>query len=331
MFLDSYDLGHNTKSGLFRSSQRHFARPVSPEEQAAQTPGLDIKEPARSREETNDLAGFSRTHVWDFWDWLPARQRHSRKRFEEYSAMVDVTRIRTMAVVCVLLVLSLILANTQLGEESRFFGVDDWLQSEGIPDHALLIDELNAVITTHTPRRNERRFEGARQVEEEVTENLAYAPMAGNVRAGNEELSSSSSTQTPPPLIVPPAIPELIPVESRIEKLKKRPPMMTTTGVILSGQIDFPEFVGRDGSRRLMIQYPEAARIRLIEGRTVVSFRIQPNGKPTNVGILLSSHPLLDSAAVRAIRGAMFKPALQEGTPIAMEINLPINFKLFGL
>lgn len=78
------------------------------------------------------------------------------------------------------------------------------------------------------------------------------------------------------------------------------------------------------------IQYPEQARIRGEEGRTVVKFVVNEDGSISNAAVVATSKSkLLDAEAIRVV-GAMpnWKPGKQQGKPVKVYFNLPITFKL---
>jgi periplasmic protein TonB len=78
--------------------------------------------------------------------------------------------------------------------------------------------------------------------------------------------------------------------------------------------------------------YPDASRRLGEEGLTVVDICVGPDGKltePPKVG-KSSGHERLDQAAVKvaSVGSGRFKPATEEGKPIAKCTQLPIRFKL---
>jgi protein TonB len=78
--------------------------------------------------------------------------------------------------------------------------------------------------------------------------------------------------------------------------------------------------------------YPDASRRLGEEGLTVVDICVGPDGKltePPKVG-KTSGHDRLDQAAVKVatLGSGRFKPATEEGKPVAKCTQLPIRFKL---
>lgn len=77
--------------------------------------------------------------------------------------------------------------------------------------------------------------------------------------------------------------------------------------------------------------YPEQAHKQGIEGRVVVGFMINEQGRVVSPKIMKSVHPSLDSEAVRVVQlMPRWKPGLKDKTPIVAPVALPIVFELTG-
>lgn len=75
--------------------------------------------------------------------------------------------------------------------------------------------------------------------------------------------------------------------------------------------------------------YPLAARRRGEEGTAVLRAQVQPDGRCHQVEVAVSSgHPLLDRAAMAAVRGWHFVPARRNGAAVAAWVDIPVVFKL---
>ena len=75
--------------------------------------------------------------------------------------------------------------------------------------------------------------------------------------------------------------------------------------------------------------YPESARRRREEGRVVVHVAVSADGLPVDVTVASTSgYPVLDAAAVAAVRRWHFVPATQGGVPVAAGADVPIRFHL---
>ena len=96
-----------------------------------------------------------------------------------------------------------------------------------------------------------------------------------------------------------------------------------------------PEYPG--GSKALAaylsdnIHYPATAKKNNIQGRAILDFIVEKNGEINDVRIIRHLSPLLDSEAVRVIKGMpKWKPGTQNYKPIRVRYALPINFALLS-
>jgi protein TonB len=75
--------------------------------------------------------------------------------------------------------------------------------------------------------------------------------------------------------------------------------------------------------------YPLAARRRHQEGLVLISVRVTAQGRAEKVEVKQSSgYPLLDEAALNAVRDWEFIPARVGNIALASEIEVPVHFKL---
>lgn len=75
--------------------------------------------------------------------------------------------------------------------------------------------------------------------------------------------------------------------------------------------------------------YPEIARRKGWEGRTIVRVDVSPDGRATKVSIARSSgYGVLDQAALRAVKQWRFQPRTIAGVPSAGTVEVPVNFGL---
>lgn len=76
-------------------------------------------------------------------------------------------------------------------------------------------------------------------------------------------------------------------------------------------------------------RYPWLARLRGWEGQAVVRVRVSQGGRPISIHIVGSSgYPVLDSAAVDAIRHWRFHPLRERGRAVASGVDIPVTFRL---
>lgn len=89
-----------------------------------------------------------------------------------------------------------------------------------------------------------------------------------------------------------------------------------------------PEIRGGLGAYYINIQYPEEAVLKGIEGRLLLRFVVDTEGRPTDISVRKSLHPLCDSAAVRALRATTFVAGSQNGKKVPVRMHLPVRFRL---
>lgn len=78
---------------------------------------------------------------------------------------------------------------------------------------------------------------------------------------------------------------------------------------------------------RVPPSYPDAARIAGVDGTVMVQAFVCACGEVSDVRVV-NSIPLLDQAAVEAVRQWLFKPALTDGEPVAVWVGIPVKFSL---
>lgn len=76
------------------------------------------------------------------------------------------------------------------------------------------------------------------------------------------------------------------------------------------------------------VRYPVEARDRGIQGVVEVRCLINKYGKVTDAIIARSDNPLLNDAAVEAVRNTPFLPAIRNRMPVFMWVTIPIRFAL---
>ncbi|MBI1222836.1 MAG: TonB family protein [Bacteroidetes bacterium] len=96
-----------------------------------------------------------------------------------------------------------------------------------------------------------------------------------------------------------------------------------------------PEFPGGQQAMYKYIasraEYSLKAKEQGISGKVYVSFVIEKDGKVSNVQVVRGAHPLLDSAAVKIVKGMPdWKPGMQRGKHVRVKQTLPVIFTLDG-
>ena len=89
-----------------------------------------------------------------------------------------------------------------------------------------------------------------------------------------------------------------------------------------------PEIVGGLKALSRNIVYPEQAREKGVEGTVVVLATVNRDGPPDYTHVISSVDPLLDKAAVAAVKATNFKAARRNGIIQRGDITIPIRFRL---
>ena len=75
--------------------------------------------------------------------------------------------------------------------------------------------------------------------------------------------------------------------------------------------------------------YPLSCKRRREEGIVLLNVVVQADGLPAAVSLTQSSgHPLLDEAALDAVRRWTFEPGLAAGVPVSSRVVVPVRFSL---
>ncbi|MBC6988468.1 energy transducer TonB [Hymenobacter sp. BT491] len=75
------------------------------------------------------------------------------------------------------------------------------------------------------------------------------------------------------------------------------------------------------------VKYPEAARVKQVNGNVVTAFTIQPDGKLANLTVVTPLTPECDAEALRVLKlMPAWKPATRKGEPVAVQVRLPVPF-----
>jgi bla regulator protein BlaR1 len=76
-------------------------------------------------------------------------------------------------------------------------------------------------------------------------------------------------------------------------------------------------------------EYSEEARRAKYQGVCVVSLIVDAQGNPQRVQVVRHLGKGLDKKAVEAVKQYRFKPAMLHGEPVAVEVNIEVNFRLY--
>ncbi len=76
-------------------------------------------------------------------------------------------------------------------------------------------------------------------------------------------------------------------------------------------------------------EFSEEARKAKIAGNVLVYLQVDENGRPQHVRVLRGIGMGLDEKAVAAVRQYKFKPAMKNGHPVPVEMNVDVDFHIF--
>jgi TonB family protein len=76
-------------------------------------------------------------------------------------------------------------------------------------------------------------------------------------------------------------------------------------------------------------QYTPAARELKLSGNVLVYLQVDTNGNPIHIRLLRPLGLGLDEAAIRAVETYRFTPAMSNGKPVIVEMNVEVNFQIF--
>jgi protein TonB len=95
-----------------------------------------------------------------------------------------------------------------------------------------------------------------------------------------------------------------------------------TQAVRVGGQIKEPKKL-----KNVPPAYPDIAKQARVQGVVILECTISPQGKVTDVKVLRGI-PLLDQAAVDAVKQWVYTPTLLNGVPVPVIMTVTVNFKL---
>jgi TonB family protein len=94
--------------------------------------------------------------------------------------------------------------------------------------------------------------------------------------------------------------------------------------------------IGKDVSAPKLIssvqpEFPESARKdkSKFDGTCLVNLVVDESGMPQEVHITRSLSPDFDANAIKAVQQYRFSPAMRAGQPVAVSLNIEVNFKRF--
>ncbi len=76
-------------------------------------------------------------------------------------------------------------------------------------------------------------------------------------------------------------------------------------------------------------QYTNEARAEKVSGSVLVQVQVSEDGLPTNVRVVRGIGYGLDEKAIEAVKQYRFKPAMKDGQPVKVAMNIQVNFQIF--
>jgi len=76
-------------------------------------------------------------------------------------------------------------------------------------------------------------------------------------------------------------------------------------------------------------EFSEEARKAKVAGNVLVNLWVDANGNPSHVHVIRGVGMGLDEKAMEAVRQYKFKPAMENGKPVLVELNVEVNFQIF--
>jgi protein TonB len=104
--------------------------------------------------------------------------------------------------------------------------------------------------------------------------------------------------------------------------LPDAPPPPPQKAIRVGGQIKQPRKL-----KDVSPVYPDIAKQARVQGVVILECTISPQGKVTNVKVLRGI-PLLNDAAIEAVKQWVYTPTLLNGVPVPVIMTVTVNFKL---
>jgi protein TonB len=76
-------------------------------------------------------------------------------------------------------------------------------------------------------------------------------------------------------------------------------------------------------------EYTEAAKQAKVGGNVLINLWVDEQGNPQHVRVTHGLGRGLDQAAITAVKQYKFKPAMENGQPVLVQLNLEVNFQIF--
>lgn len=80
--------------------------------------------------------------------------------------------------------------------------------------------------------------------------------------------------------------------------------------------------------RRIPPAYPERLSREGVDGRAVVEFQVDPNGRVSDVQVVAATHAEFGASVVQAVLNWRFVPGMIRGEKVTFKMRLPVAFKI---
>ena len=120
---------------------------------------------------------------------------------------------------------------------------------------------------------------------------------------------------------------------SNIDEMEAKTVDIITEEEVFATEEQMPEYPGGEEALikylRENLKYPEKAREQQLQGKVILSFHIQKDGKVDNIEVLNGIGGGCDEEAVRVVSEMPnWSPGYEKGNPVIVKYTLPISFVL---
>ncbi len=113
-----------------------------------------------------------------------------------------------------------------------------------------------------------------------------------------------------------------------VQKLEKPEASVEEAPQVFVVVENMPELIGGLAAIQREIQYPVIAKRAGIEGRVILQFIVDEQGRVTEPKVVRGIGGGCDEEALRALQTARFRPGTQRGKPVKVKMSLPMTFRL---
>lgn len=158
-----------------------------------------------------------------------------------------------------------------------------------------------------------------------------------------EDVTQTKQEEKPPPPPQP-QVPVEVPNDEIIEdqninlsadmnmdeklEMPEEPPQEEEEEDFFMAVENMPELKGGLAALQKKINYPEMARKAGIEGKVIIQFIVNEQGKVEDPRVIRGIGGGCDEEALRVVKQAEFQPGRQRGEPVRVQYSLPITFRL---